>query len=112
MQINEYQKLAARFMPPNLLTEEKMLLAALGIAGESGEAVDLIKKVHFHNKELDIEHFKRELGDICWYIACAASALEIPLEDVFQTNIEKLSARYPNGFNAYDANHRKEGDVQ
>lgn len=111
MQINEYQNLAARFIPPNLSTKEKILLAALGIAGESGEFVDLIKKIQYHGRKCDLEHLKRELGDICWYIALAASTLGFSLEEVLQTNINKLAARYPNGFNHYDANHRSEDDV-
>lgn len=89
-----------------------LMLSALGIAGESGEVVDLVKKFVFHKKQVDVEHMKKELGDIMWYISLMCDELGLDLEDdVLQGNIDKLSARYPNGFNTYDANHRKAGDI-
>lgn len=88
-----------------------VILACLGLSGEVGEFNDLIKKVVFHEKEFDEEHLKKELGDICWYIALACDAFGWKLEDIMRMNIEKLSKRYPDGFDVDRANHRKEGDV-
>lgn len=88
-----------------------VIAACLGLSGEVGEFNDLIKKVIFHEKEFDEEHLKKELGDICWYIALACDAFGWKLEDIMRMNIEKLSKRYPEGFDVEHANHRKEGDI-
>lgn len=85
--------------------------ATLGLTGEAGEVADLIKKVIFHEKELDKEHLKKEIGDVMWYIHLLCHAFRFDLDEIMQMNIAKLDARYPNGFNTYDANHRKEGDI-
>ena len=71
---------------------------ALGIAGEAGEYCELIKKRHFHGKELDLQDAKKELGDVLYYVAMAASNLNISLNDIAQANVDKLLSRYPNGF--------------
>ena len=88
-----------------------VIVACLGLSGEVGEFNDLIKKFIFHEKEFDEEHLKKELGDICWYIALACDAFGWKLEDIMRMNIEKLSKRYPDGFDVDRANHREEGDV-
>lgn len=88
-----------------------LLLACLGIAGEAGETIDIVKKHIFHQKPLDTEHLKKELGDIMWYIALFADAMGWDVEDVMRTNIAKLNKRYQHGFNVHDANNRREGDV-
>lgn len=88
-----------------------VISACLGLSGEVGEFNDLIKKFIFHEKEFDEEHLKKELGDICWYIALACDAFGWKLEDIMRMNIEKLSKRYPDGFDVDRANHREEGDV-
>lgn len=85
--------------------------ACLGLSGEVGETVDMIKKWIFHEKELDTEHLQKEIGDVMWYIACICYSFGYELDDIMQMNIDKHLKRYPNGFNTYDANHRKEGDV-
>lgn len=87
------------------------LAACLGLSGEVGEFSDMIKKVIFHEAELNVEHAKKELGDIMWYVALMCYSFNWDLDDIMQTNIEKLLERYPNGFDVYRANHRKEGDV-
>lgn len=87
------------------------LMCALGMCGESGEVADLIKKAVFHEKPLDLDHLRKEIGDVLWYVAEMCSAFGFNLVDVMKCNIEKLSARYPNGFNPNDANNRREGDV-
>ena len=70
----------------------------MGLCGESGEAIDIVKKWMAQGHELDKEHLAKELGDIAWYLAEAATALEIPLDDILQANIDKLKKRYPDGF--------------
>lgn len=88
-----------------------LLNGCLGLAGESGETLDMIKKWIFHEKELDKEHLKKEIGDVMWYVAMICESAGFDLDDVLQTNIDKLKARYPEGFDTYLANHRKEGDI-
>lgn len=90
----------------------KGLNAALGLTGEAGEFSDMLKKWIFHGKELDMEHLKKELGDVCWYIALACEAFGWDLDEILQMNIDKLYARYHGGgFNTTNANNKSEGDV-
>lgn len=88
-----------------------ILNAGLGLSGEVGEFNDMIKKWIFHEKELDIEHAKKEAGDICWYIAMLCESFGWDLDEILQMNVEKLKARYPDGFDVEKANNRKAGDV-
>lgn len=111
MKINEYQKLAYVTANKDLSTLEQMENAVMGMAGEAGEAIDLIKKWKFQGHSLDVEHLTKEIGDVCWYIALACTALGVDLETVMKQNIEKLKARYPEGFEAELSKHRKEGDI-
>ena len=83
----------------------------LGLAGESGEVADMIKKHLFQGHILDREHMARELGDIAWYIALGAELIGYDLESILQMNIEKLLERYPDGFDPERSIHRKEGDI-
>lgn len=86
--------------------------AALGLCGEAGEFADLVKKFVYQNHDLDTEHLKRELGDIMWYMALAATILGCDLNEIAETNIAKLRARYPSGhFEAQKSKVRKEGDI-
>ena len=89
----------------------EILNASLGLSGEVGELNDLLKKWIFHEKNIDREHIKKEIGDIMWYIALMADALGFELDAIMITNIEKLEARYPEGFDTERANNRKEGDI-
>lgn len=96
------------------VSPERVLTAAIGISAEGGEFAEIVKKCIFQGKPMDEDaqyHMKRELGDIMWYIAQACIALGISLEDVLDTNIQKLEARYPDGFEAFRSEHRKEGDI-
>lgn len=138
MQGNEYQKLAMRTndkkayyrlrteltekLPLSSLTENNakcsnindiagLLEGVLGLTGETGEVSGLVKKGIFHEKGIDLEHLKKELGDCLWYVAMICEACGFNLDDVMQTNIDKLIARYPDGFNACRANHRQAGDI-
>ena len=85
--------------------------AALGLSGEVGELNDMIKKWIFHNTQLDKEHVKKEIGDVMWYVAMMCESFGFSLDDVMQTNVDKLIARYPDGFDTYRANHRAKDDV-
>ena len=85
--------------------------AALGMSGEVGEVNDIIKKWVFHESDLDLEHLKKEIGDVMWYISLLCECCGFNLEDVMKTNIEKLWKRYPNGFSTHDANHRSSDDI-
>ena len=113
---NEYQRNAMRTAsgistscPENLL-----LQGVMGMSGESGEALDIVKKIMFQGHPLNEatkEHLIRELGDVLWYVATTAEALDTDLETVMQVSIDKLRARYPMAFDAERSMHREEGDV-
>ena len=98
MTVNEYQKLAMTTLNPELSNRDVLINSVMGLCGEAGEAIDIVKKWMAQGHELDKERLAGELGDVAWYLAEAATALEIPLEDIFQGNIDKLRARYPEGF--------------
>lgn len=97
MNFNEYQKLALRTANKD---KDLVINAALGLAGESGEVADLIKKHLFQGHELNKEKIVDELGDILWYIAIMAEGLGVEMEVIPTHNIDKLRKRYPNGFEA------------
>lgn len=99
MTINEYQKLALTTLNKELGKKDVLINGVMGLCGESGEAIDIVKKHLAQGHELDKEHLIKELGDIAWYLAETAFALDVELEDVLALNIEKLKKRYPNGFN-------------
>lgn len=93
-------------------TQNSLLVeGVMGLAGESGEAIDLVKKYLFQGHDLDEEHLIRELGDILWYITATARALGYSLDDVMKANIEKLEARYGREFDSEKSKNRKPGDV-
>lgn len=100
MTINEYQELAMTTLNPALDKKDVLINSVMGLCGESGEAIDIVKKWLAQGHELDKEHLSKELGDIAWYLAEAAFALDLKLEDVLVANIEKLKRRYPEGFEA------------
>ena len=111
MTINEYQNLAMRTVNPDLDKDQMLINAVMGLCGESGEAIDIVKKWYAHGHELDREHLKKELGDIAWYIAEAATALGLPLDEILEANIDKLRKRYPEGFATERSVDRAEGDI-
>ena len=110
MTINEYQKLAMTTLNPALSEKEVLLNGVMGLCGESGEAIDLVKKWMMQGHELDKAHLAKELGDVAWYLAETATAIGYDLETILQANIDKLKARYPNGFTAERSMHRKQDD--
>ena len=100
MTINEYQQLALRTLNPELDSKDVLINGVMGLCGESGEAIDIVKKHLAQGHELDRENLAKELGDIAWYLAETAYAIGYSLEDILQMNIEKLLIRYPEGFSA------------
>ena len=108
MTINEYQKLAMTTLNPQLSEKDVLINGVMGLCGESGEAIDIVKKWLAQGHELDKEKLKKELGDICWYVAETATALGCDLEDIMTENIEKLKKRYPEGFDAEKSVNRTE----
>ena len=93
----------------------QLMTAALGLAVESGEFAEVVKKIFLQGKpynEENVFHMKRELGDICWYLAQACMALDTTFDEVIEMNVDKLEARYPGGsFNVHHSENRVEGDL-
>ena len=108
MTINEYQHLAMTTLNPELTQKDILINGVMGLCGESGEAIDIVKKWLAQGHELDKEKLGKELGDIAWYLAETATALDLSLEDIFAANIEKLKKRFPEGFDPERSIHRTE----
>jgi NTP pyrophosphatase (non-canonical NTP hydrolase) len=114
---SDFAKLLARLT--ELETQDadtpRLLTAAFGMSAEAGEFTEVVKKIFLQGKpynEENVFHMKRELGDLCWYLAQACMALDITFEEVLEMNYEKLSARYPEGsFDVYRSENRVEGDL-
>ncbi len=108
--MNQYQKKILEFMNPKTLGSRESVLmnGVLGLVGEAGEVADLIKKWCYHDHELDQQKVIKEIGDILFYVALTAVAMQIDLADVAQQNIDKLTLRYPNGFNVEDSKAKKD----
>ena len=104
----EYQHLAMTTLNPDLSTEDVLINAVMGLCGESGEAIDIVKKHLHQGHALDTEKLCKELGDIAWYLAEAAHALGTDLDQIFEANIAKLKARYPEGFDTKRSIHREQ----
>lgn len=111
MEVNEYQELAMTTLNPELSKRDVLINSVMGLCGESGEAIDIVKKWLAQGHELDKVSLTKELGDIAWYLAEAATALDLPLEQILQENIDKLRKRYPNGFDAKRSLVRLKGDL-
>jgi NTP pyrophosphatase (non-canonical NTP hydrolase) len=105
---NEYQRLAMTTLNPALSKKDILINGVMGLCGESGEAIDIVKKHLHQGHELDREKLMKELGDIAWYLAETAYALDVELDDVLEGNIAKLKARYPEGFDTEKSVHREE----
>ena len=114
---SDFAKLLSRLTELELqdANTPRLLTAAFGMSAEAGEFTEVVKKIFLQGKpynEENVFHLKRELGDICWYLAQACLALDITLEEVLQMNYEKLSARYPEGaFDVFRSENREEGDL-
>ena len=110
---NEYQEACLRTEPTDAKVSKTCRLenGLMGLCGEAGEAIDILKKFLFQGHSLDKEHLAKELGDVAWYLAVSADALDYSLEDIFKMNVEKLRARYPEGFDPELSKNREPGDV-
>ena len=103
---NEYQKLAMTTLNPALSKQETLINGVMGLCGESGEVIDLVKKHLHQGHPLDKEKLIKELGDIAWYLAEVAYVLDTDLDTVLEQNIAKIKARYPDGFDTEKSIHR------
>lgn len=111
MEVNEYQQLAMRTLASGASKKDMLIVSMMGLCGESGEAIDIVKKLLAQGHELDKERLIKELGDVAWYLAEAATALDVTLEEIFQGNIDKLKKRYPDGFDSKRSLSRPKSDV-
>lgn len=108
---NEYQELAMRTCNIPYGDRQGMFIhATTGLASEAGEFAGLLQKT-YQGHEYNREHALRELGDCCWMIAEACTALDVTMEEVMQGNIDKLRKRFPDGFDPERSLHRAKGDV-
>ena len=107
MDFNEYQKLAMRTTP---VTEPDrfILNGVMGLCGEAGECIDIVKKHIFQGHELDRAKLIDEVSDCLWYIASIANGLGVTMEEIASHNVEKLKKRYPDGFSAEKSLNRSE----
>lgn len=103
----EYQKLAMR-TASDLDTYGLILNGVMGLNGEAGECIDVVKKHLFQGHELDKEKLIDELSDVLWYAAITCEGLCVSLDDVMKHNVEKLKKRYPDGFSAERSIHRED----
>lgn len=104
MNFDKYAELAMRTLSLDSSRDHDSMLAttALGLAGESGEINEMIKKYFFHGEghDIDPKKFAKELGDILWYVACGCKTIGISMGEVAHMNITKLKNRYPEKFEA------------
>jgi len=107
---HEYQQAALRtaFSKEDNLPYNLLINGVMGMCGESGECIDLVKKFMFQGHELDREALAKEIGDCLWYCAVTAHAIGYNLDTIMQMNVNKLMKRYPNGFEAEKSVHREE----
>ena len=98
LSFEEYQRLAMVTCKDYDNIREAYANIGLGLAGESGEVVDIIKKYLVAGKEIDKNHLVEELGDVMWYIAEACKFFDLSMQEIARVNIEKMAKRYPNGF--------------
>lgn len=104
--LDEYQNLASRTAGAGGDGDRRLIIAALGLAGESGEFANMVKKLTAHGHKIDSDTLADELGDVLWYIAEAATACGLSLSDLAQQNVEKLLQRYPEGFSEERSRNR------
>ena len=110
MEVIQYQSLAKRTINPALTHEQMKDHALKGMVGEIGEINSIYQKV-YQGHEFDEEHVKKELGDLLWFIAEYCTGWRWNLDDICQMNIDKLRARFPDGFEVDKSIHRKKGDI-
>lgn len=96
--LQEYQSLANRSSGAGGEGNQRLIVSALGLAGEAGEFANLVKKMTAHGHPFDPDSLNDELGDVLWYLAEAATAVGLSLEEIANHNVDKLIKRYPEGF--------------
>jgi len=107
VEFNEYQKLAMR--TANNSSEQNLILnGVMGLCGEAGECIDIVKKHMFQGHELDKLKLIDEASDCFWYLAAIASGLNVTLEEIARHNVDKLMKRYPDGFDVGKSINRSE----
>ncbi|QAT43463.1 nucleoside triphosphate pyrophosphohydrolase family protein [Aminipila luticellarii] len=106
MELNKYQKSALR-TADKLEDDELILNGVMGLNGEAGECIDIVKKALFQGHLLDDEKLLDELGDVLWYVAITAEGIGATLDEVAQHNIDKLNKRYPEGFDIQHSVNRE-----
>lgn len=123
MEVREYQKQAMRTndgrcterlsnaCKTELVDIGGIVNASFGLSGETGELNDMIKKAIFHGHELNVDSVMKEIGDICWYVAMMCESFGFDMEEIMQMNIDKLKARYPEGFSEEKSQHRQANDI-
>lgn len=107
MTLSEYQELALRTSRKELCKEAHLMNGILGLAGETGECADLVKKHYYQDGRAIETALFDELGDVLWYISETASAMGFSLEAIALHNVEKLKRRYPEGFDSQRSLHRE-----
>ena len=108
MDIMDYQVKAKRTVNKDLLFNEQVSNLCMGLAGETGEVVDYVKKSIYHGHSLEIIKLAEELGDLMWYLTNIASLYGIPMNYILDENIKKLEERYPDGYSNSKSINRKE----
>ena len=106
---NKYQQLALR-TSSHESNGDMVLNGVMGLNGEAGECIDIVKKHLFQGHPLDTDKLLDELGDVLWYVAITADGIGVPLENIMQHNIDKLRKRYPEGFDAERSIHREDNE--
>lgn len=106
--LDDYQQLAQRSAGAGGQGERRLMVAALGLAGEAGEFANLVKKMTAHGHTFDPAALKDELGDVLWYLAEAATASGLDLAQIAQENVGKLLKRYPEGFSQHKSINRED----
>ena len=110
MTIKEYQQLAARTIRKGAKSREMRMHALHGMVGEIGEIHSIFQKA-YQGHPVNLIHLSREVGDLAWFMAELCTAYGWDMDYIFSQNIEKLKARYPDGFDAEKSMHRQEGDL-
>ncbi len=100
MRLEDYQHSVSRTMNKQAPEREALSNYSMGLAGETGEVLEVLKKAIYHGHALDMDNIEKELGDVLWYLTAIAEELELDLETIAQRNVRKLQARYPKGFDA------------
>ena len=113
MTLNEYQTEAMRTASGmcEKCNDNLILNGAMGLNGEAGEVIDILKKHLFQGHDLDVDHIAKECGDCLWYLAILAKGAGYTLDEIAQMNVDKLRKRYPDGFEIEKSLHRAEGDI-